>query len=135
VRGDYSGAMNVSGESAFAELADEAPLRIWNGVRARAVHGERITLSVVELDPDSVIPEHAHEQEQVGMIVRGSLTFRIAAETRELRTGAAWRIRSRVLHEVRTGPEGAVVVEVFAPPRADWDALERDPPTPPLWPG
>ena len=122
-------------DSAFAELAAEAPLRIWDGVRARAVHGDRITLSIVELDAGSVIPEHAHEQEQVGMIVRGSLTFRVAAETRELGPGAAWRIPSQVPHEVRTGPEGAVVIEVFAPPRTDWDALEREPPSRPLWPG
>ena len=28
-------------------------------------------------------------------------------------------------HEVHTGPEGAVVIDVFAPVRADWQALER----------
>lgn len=131
MRGDYSAAM---GESAFAELNADAPLRIWDGVRARAVHGERITLSVVELDAGSIIPEHAHEQEQVGMIVSGSLRFRIGDETRELGPGAAWRIRSQVAHEVQTGPDGAVVVEVFSPPRADWDALERDPPGDAGWP-
>jgi quercetin dioxygenase-like cupin family protein len=119
---------------AFRDLGAEAPLRIWDGVRARAVHGERITLSVVELDAGSVIPEHAHEQEQVGMLVRGSLSFRVGEERRELGPGAAWCIPSQVPHEVRTGPDGAVVIEVFAPPRSDWEALERDPPSPLPWP-
>jgi quercetin dioxygenase-like cupin family protein len=117
--------------SPFGDLGGEAPLRIWDGVRARAVHGERITLSVVELYAGSVIPEHAHEQEQVGLLVSGSLSFRVGEELRELTPGAAWCIPSLVPHEVRTGPGGAVVVETFAPPRADWDALERDPPSRP----
>jgi len=43
--------------TAFDEVAGLPPLPIWDGVVARAVEGERVTLSVVELDPDSVIPE------------------------------------------------------------------------------
>jgi hypothetical protein len=39
-----------------------------------------------------------------------------------------------VPHDVVVGPEGAVVVEVFAPRRADWQAIARDEPRPPRWP-
>jgi quercetin dioxygenase-like cupin family protein len=73
-------------------------------------------------------------QEQVGLLVRGSLSFRVADETRDLGPGAAWCIPSQVPHEEQTGPDGAVVLEVFAPPRADWERLERDAPSAPLWP-
>jgi quercetin dioxygenase-like cupin family protein len=120
--------------SAFADIASLEPHRVWDGVIGRVVHGDRVTLSVVELDPDCVIPEHSHEKEQVGMIALGSLTFRIGDEVRELEPGGTWRIPANVPHQVRTGPKGAVVLEVFAPPRDDWTALERRQPCPPRWP-
>jgi quercetin dioxygenase-like cupin family protein len=120
--------------SAFADLAELPPLEIWDGVVGRAVHGERLTFSVIELDPDTIVPEHAHENEQIGMIVSGSLVFRVADETREIGPGGTWRILANVPHEVRTGPDGAVVVETFGPMRDDWERLQRREPTGPRWP-
>ena len=109
-------------------------LKIWDGVAARALDGERITFSVVELDPNAVVPEHAHENEQLGMVLSGSVVFRIAEESRELRAGGTWCIPANVPHEVRVGPDGAVVIDVFSPPRADWRELERLPERAPRWP-
>jgi len=63
--------------------------------------------------------------------VRGSMTFRIGEETRELRPGSTWVIPGDVPHEVSAGPEGAFAIELFAPPRADWAGLERLEPGPP----
>jgi quercetin dioxygenase-like cupin family protein len=119
---------------AFDEVGGLEPLRIWDGVAARTVNGERLSFAVVELDPGSVVPEHRHEHEQLGMVLRGSLSFRVADETRELGPGGTWRIPSNVPHEVHAGPDGAVVIDVFAPVREDWAALEREPPRPPRWP-
>jgi quercetin dioxygenase-like cupin family protein len=120
--------------SAFAELGDLAPLRVWDGVVARVVESERLTLAVVELDPDCHIPEHSHENEQVGILLSGSLEFRIGDETRQVGPGGTWSIAANVPHEVRTGPKGAVVAEVFAPARADWAELERLGVSAPRWP-
>jgi quercetin dioxygenase-like cupin family protein len=120
--------------SAFDELAAIQPQALFQGIAARAVHGKRITLAVVELDPDSVLPEHSHENEQLGMVLTGSLTFRVGGEERVLGPGETWRIESNTPHEARTGPEGAVVVDVFTPARDDWDAAERLRARPPRWP-
>jgi quercetin dioxygenase-like cupin family protein len=120
--------------TAFDDVAALAPQQIWHGVLGRAVHGDRVTLSVVELEPGSVVPEHSHENEQVGMIVVGSLAFRIGDERRELGPGGTWRILAHTPHQVEAGPDGAVVIEAFAPRRADWEALEREEPRPPRWP-
>jgi unsaturated pyranuronate lyase len=108
--------------------------QIWDGVAARSVHGDRLTLAVIELDPGTVVPEHSHDHEQLGVVLRGRLTFRVGDEARDLRPGGTWRIPSNVPHEVHVGPEGAVVVDVFAPTRDDWgdrDRFERAP----RWPG
>jgi len=118
----------------FDDLAMTDPVRIWDGVLARTVEGEQLSLAVVELDPGSVVGEHSHENEQLGFVVSGSVTFRIGDETRELGPGGTWQIPPNVPHEVHTGAEGAVVIDVFAPARDDWHALERVPVQPPRWP-
>ena len=110
------------------------PQDIWDGVSVRAVHGERITLGVVELAPNAVVPEHRHENEQLGMVLSGSLTFRVGDESRELGPGETWCIRANMPHEVAAGPDGAVVLDVFAPTRDDWSAFEHQAPREPRWP-
>jgi quercetin dioxygenase-like cupin family protein len=120
--------------SAFTDLVEIAPHQIWAGVVGRVVAGEHVTFAVIELEPNTLVPEHAHENEQIGVLAGGSLRFRVGDEERGLEAGGTWCVPPHVPHTVRAGPEGAVVVEVFAPPRADWAALERRDPSPPAWP-
>jgi quercetin dioxygenase-like cupin family protein len=120
--------------SAFDDVREIAPRRIWDSVVVRSVDGERLTLGVVELDPDSVVPEHRHENEQLGLVLQVSLRFRIGDDSRELGPGGTWSIPPNVPHEVHVGPEGAVVIDVFAPTRADWEAIAQDEPREPHWP-
>jgi quercetin dioxygenase-like cupin family protein len=120
--------------SAFDSLALLDVQRIWEGVHGRVVHGERITLGVIELDPNSHVPEHRHENEQLGVCLSGSVVFRIGDETRELGPGGTWSIPSDVPHEVHVGPQGAVVIDVFVPPRDDWREAERVQARPVRWP-
>jgi quercetin dioxygenase-like cupin family protein len=108
---------------------------IWGDtVKARRIEGERITFAVVELAPSSLVPEHRHENEQLGMVITGNVTFTIGDETRDLGPGGTWRIPSDVPHHVVTGPDGAVVIDVFAPTRRDWDDRPTHDGVPPLWP-
>jgi quercetin dioxygenase-like cupin family protein len=118
----------------FDDLKALEVIQVWDTVAARAVHGERQSLTVVELDPNAIVPEHRHENEQLGIVISGSLEFRIEDETRQLGPGETWTIPSNVPHEVTAGPEGAVVIDVFAPVRADWNELERNAPREPRWP-
>ena len=111
--------------SHYTELRDIEPQRIWEGVVARSVSGAEATLAAIELDPGAVVPEHSHVNEQTGILIRGSLTFTIGGETKELRPGAAWVIPAHTPHSVEVGPEGASLVELFSPPRSDWADLER----------
>ena len=121
--------------STFADLSSLGLHRIWDGVHARMVHGERITLGVIELDPGSVVPEHRHENEQLGMCLSGSLIFRVGEESRELAAGDTWSIPANVPHEVHVGPDGAVVIDVFVPPRHDWREAPVVEPRDLRWPG
>jgi quercetin dioxygenase-like cupin family protein len=118
----------------FDDITISEPIRIWDGVLARTIEGTTVSLAVVELDSGSVVREHAHENEQLGLVVSGSVTFRIGDETRKLGPGETWRIASNVPHEVHAGPEGAIVIDAFAPARDDWRTLGRAPAEPPRWP-
>ena len=119
---------------AFHELSELVAQQIWDRIAARSLHGERITLSVVELDPGAVVAEHRHENEQLGIVLRGLMSFRVADERRDLGPGGNWLIPPNTPHEAIAGPEGAVVIDVFAPPRADWSELEPLESRPPVWP-
>lgn len=99
-------------------------IEIWGDtVVARRVQGERITLAVVELAPNAPVPGHQHEAEQLGMVITGSVSFTLGDERRDLGPGGTWRIPSLVPHQVTAGPNGATVIDVFAPPRSDWDGF------------
>jgi unsaturated pyranuronate lyase len=116
--------------SHFSDIGELELVKIWDGVTARVVAGTEASLTFVELAPDAVVPEHRHPNEQTGLLLRGSLTFRIGEETRELRPGAMWVIPGDTPHQVTAGPGGAALAELFAPPRADWGGLERLPAAP-----
>lgn len=118
----------------FEPIDAMRPYAITPGITARAVNGERMTLAVVDLDPGATLPEHHHENEQLGFILTGMMTMAIGGEKRELRPGDTYTIPSHVPHDAVAGPEGATVVDVFAPVRADWEKLERSDPAPGRWP-
>jgi quercetin dioxygenase-like cupin family protein len=118
----------------FEHLDRIGPQAVWDGVAARAVNGERMTMAVIELEPDAVVPEHRHGNEQLGLVLQGMLTFRVGDETRECRPGETYRILADTPHAATAGPDGAVVLDVFAPIRSDWDAFYPQEPAKPRWP-
>nr|WP_052478509.1 cupin domain-containing protein [Kibdelosporangium sp. MJ126-NF4]CEL18683.1 Pectin degradation protein KdgF [Kibdelosporangium sp. MJ126-NF4]CTQ98167.1 Pectin degradation protein KdgF [Kibdelosporangium sp. MJ126-NF4] len=118
----------------FGSLSAMPVKAIWDNVTARVVQSELITMAVVELAPDSVVPVHRHGNEQLGFVVTGHVRFTVDGETRDRGPGDTWRILADVPHHVTVGPEGAVVVEVYSPVRHDWAALPDSAPAVPVWP-
>jgi quercetin dioxygenase-like cupin family protein len=117
--------------SYFDELRAIAPQVIWPGLIGRSLTGAEATLAQIELEPNIDVPEHEHVNEQIGILTRGSLTFRIGGEEKDLRPGATWIIPAHVPHSVTAGPEGAALIEVFVPRRDDWADREVLPPSEP----
>ena len=93
-----------------------------------------MTIAVVDLDPGAVLPEHHHENEQLGFVIAGTITMRIGNDKRELHVGDMYAIPSDVPHDALAGPDGCTVTDVFAPPRVDWRAMKRSDPAPGRWP-
>ena len=105
----------------FQPVANLRQIVLADGVVARAVEGERMTMAVVDLEPNSVVAEHRHENEQLGFIIRGSMTMRIGDEILELHAGDTYTIPSHVEHGAAAGPDGCTAADVFAPVRGDWE--------------
>lgn len=120
--------------SNLRDLSELEPIAVWDGIRARRVQGDQVTLAIVELDPNAEVPEHTHPSEQNGMVIRGQMRFRVGDEERVLGPGGTWRILGGVPHAATAGRDGAEVIDVFSPIRADWDAFPVLPLEAPRWP-
>ncbi|MFL5778564.1 MAG: cupin domain-containing protein [Chloroflexota bacterium] len=121
--------------SNLVDIDTVPPIDVWGDVvRVRRVEGDRITLALVELAPNAVVPEHQHGAEQLGMVVTGSIRMTVDGETRELGPGGTWRITSDVAHDAVAGSDGAMVIDVFTPIRSDWDRFEPQEPQAAPWP-
>jgi len=124
-----------AGSTYLVDIGEVPSLDLWGeAVRARVIVGDQASLAVIELAPGAIVPEHHHAHEQLGICLEGSITFTIDGHRRLLGPGGTWRIPSNVPHDAVAGPEGAVVIDVFSPVRADWGALPRSSPRPPRWP-
>jgi quercetin dioxygenase-like cupin family protein len=120
--------------SAFEDLQSLRPQLLAEGYLARAVHGEQLTMAVVEVEPGAELPEHRHANEQFGIVIEGSLVLHVGDEAREVEPGGIWRIPAETPHRARGGERGAIVLDVFSPPRDDWSAHLRLDPSRPRWP-
>jgi unsaturated pyranuronate lyase len=94
--------------------------RIFPGVEIRTTAGRQLMLSLVQFEPHSVVPDHSHPHEQMGMMISGRLEFTVGGITRVLGPGAIWRIPGGVVHRVRAFEEPATALDVFHPIREDY---------------
>jgi quercetin dioxygenase-like cupin family protein len=125
----------MSDTATYDSVAGLEPYAIWRGATARAIHGDRLTMAIIDLEADLEVPEHHHDNEQLGFVLRGHVTMVIGGASRRLGIGDTYLIPSNVAHSASTGPDGATVVDVFAPVRADWARVPRLDPRPGAWPG
>lgn len=94
-------------------------LRPFPGVTMRATSAERMTLSLVVMEPGSTIEEHAHPHEQVGYMIEGEAEFVIGGEKFLVRAGQIWRIPGGVPHRVQALKARVVAIDAFCPRRED----------------
>ena len=104
----------------FWNPEDIHPRELAPGVMAKIASGEKVMLSLVTLAPNAVVPMHAHPHEQMGMMVSGTLELTVAGETRTLSGNAIFLVPGGVSHKAAAGPQGAMVLEAFSPPREEF---------------
>lgn len=106
--------------------ADLPEIELAPGVHSRPLVGDRLLASFVRYEPNSVAPLHAHDEEQVFIVVEGELEMTLGGEVRLMRAGDAALIPAWVEHTVRSLDASAYQIDVFSPPRqAMLDLLQQ----------
>ena len=102
-------------------VIDEQPEKqVFEGASLRTLHGEKLMMSFVNLEPHSVVAEHSHPHEQMGMVLEGTFELSIDGESRVLKKGDAYLIPSHVKHSARAFETPALALDIFSPPREDY---------------
>ena len=99
------------------DLSQGIPRELADGITTRIFSGEKSMLSVVRLEPNARGKLHAHPEEQWGVLLEGSALRIQDGKEFEVSAGNFWRTPGGVEHTVIAGPDGALILDVFAPPR------------------
>ena len=94
--------------------------KLGEGITTRIFPGDQAMLSIVRIAPHSEGTLHNHPQEQWGVLLEGALVRIQGGEEVAMKAGNFWCTPGGVEHSVRTGDEGALVLDVFAPPRDEY---------------
>jgi quercetin dioxygenase-like cupin family protein len=91
---------------------------VHGSVRRRRFDTDGVTLLRYEFPPYAVFPRHAHAEPQVTLVLEGTLTLDFGDAASAYGAGEMVSIPGHQPHEGRAGEAGAVILCVFAPPRA-----------------
>ena len=70
----------------------------FKGVKAWIVQTESRQLIFFEMQPDAVVPEHSHDYQQWGMVIKGGMRLTIDGKTRMIRKGDEYLIPEHAKH-------------------------------------
>lgn len=104
----------------FVRFDEVQAFELIAGVRGRPLFGEGVMLNVIDFDAGATVPPHSHPHEQMGIVLRGMQALVIDGEAHELGPMEGYVIPGGVEHSAYCGPEGALVIDVFAPVREDY---------------
>ena len=118
-------------EAQFVRFDDINPFTLADGVSGRPLFGAAAMVNVIEFEPGATVPEHQHEHEQLGVVLRGMQALVVEGVAHELGPMEGYVLPGGVVHSAYCGPEGALVIDVFQPVREDyrerWQASLADP--------
>jgi quercetin dioxygenase-like cupin family protein len=104
----------------FPEPSEHGRHTIFPGVTIRTCACEKMMMSLVDLAPHSVVEEHSHPHEQVGLILKGRATFFVGGEEKTLGPGDMYRAPGGVRHRVVALDEPVQVIDIFCPVREEY---------------
>jgi unsaturated pyranuronate lyase len=99
------------------------------GIARRVFSTSRATVQEYRFEPGATFPLHHHAQEQITLVLDGSLTFTAGDETSALEAGAWSVVAGDVPHGITAGPDGTRFLAILVPPRTadDGYALTDEP--------
>jgi quercetin dioxygenase-like cupin family protein len=90
-----------------------------DGVQIKAISGERTQMIFTRL-ASGFRSDHHHPEEQMGVVLSGTISLTIGGETRICEKGAGYYIPPDMPHAFSvTSIEHAEILDVFSPPKED----------------
>lgn len=113
----------------FVDVDRDVPtVEYAEGLAFQPILGTDVLISVVTFRPHTEAPRHAHDEEQITIVIEGELEFEVGEERRTLRPGQMAVIPPNVPHGGRTHDSPCREIDVFNPPRrALLDLMEQPP--------
>lgn len=94
--------------------------KLADGLNTRIFVGDNLMLSFVRIEPNSVGNIHSHAEEQWGYLLEGECIRIQGDEEFAAKAGDFWQTPGNVSHGIRTGEKGALVLDIFSPPRPEY---------------
>ena len=107
-------------EAQFVRLDSVRAFELASGVSGHPLFGEGAMLNLIRFEPGSTVPLHSHPHEQLGIVLEGMQALVVDGVSHELQPYEAYVLPGGVGHSAYCGPEGALVLDVFAPVREDY---------------
>jgi len=104
----------------FFKMSELTTVDMLPGVTRRAVWLDGVMLTFFTFEPGSIVPEHAHENEQITVVTKGGLQFTLGEETRTVRAGEGVRIPANVPHRAIALNEETEAYDAWNPIREDY---------------
>ena len=82
----------------FIDLDDLEVKELIPGTQVRFVHTEHLTIAYWNFEPDALLPEHHHPQEQICHVIEGEFELTINGNTERLYPGKIAVIPPNALH-------------------------------------
>lgn len=94
--------------------------QVADGITRQLISGERLMICRLSLAPGVVTAVHSHPHEQMTLVERGQVRFRVAGADRVAVAGDVLLFPSGIEHGATILDEPAVLVDIFSPPRLDF---------------
>jgi len=104
----------------FKDINSRKFFELAPGANAQTFWGEQMLMSIVHIDPNSVVPNHTHPHEQAGMLLEGSLDMKIGNESKLLKPGDVYIVPGGIEHFAQSSHDGAKVLDIFSPVREEF---------------
>ena len=104
----------------LSDISQGIARQLSEGLSTRVFPGEQAMLSLVTIAPNAQGGLHSHPEEQWGVLLEGAGVRTQDGQDVPVEAGDFWRTPGGVPHSFRGGPAGAKVLDVFAPPRAEY---------------
>lgn len=94
--------------------------RVSEGIERQMIWGERLMVCRLKFAPGTVTAVHTHPHEQITIVERGKVRFKVAGQDRVSSPGDVLHFPSHCEHGATMLDDEVVLIDIFSPVREDF---------------